>query len=149
MIPQRPAYRPKVRWRSPIVQLHVIAHAELLSGFMAFDICTFLFHGFLFLRPSNHRDIWHAALRRRLFAKSVTCYIGSSPCGPLTHLEMDCCCDIWTFGPRGETKTKSLSRAINGCAPVCLLIAPSEAQWDPFTVDGADNGVVGGGGCGG
>lgn len=48
------------------------------------------------------------------------------------------CCDIWTFWPRGETLTKSLSLAINGRATVYLWRAPLEVQWNSFTVDGAD-----------
>lgn len=52
---------------------------------------------------------------------------------------MDCAVTFEHSDPEGKHKTKSLSLAINGCASVCLLIAPSEAQWDTFTVDGADN----------
>lgn len=60
------------------------------------------------------------------------------PCQPLTW-RCDCVVTFEHFDPEGKHKTKSLSLAINGCASVCLLIAPLEVRWDSFTVDGADN----------
>lgn len=113
----------------------MIPHAELLSYFNGSrDIFILCF----FFLPFNHRDISRHRGGRLFFAVSVTCYISSSPCRPLTWRWI-VAVTFKHFNPEGKHKTKSLSRAINGCATVCLLIASLEAQWDSFTVDGADN----------
>lgn len=52
---------------------------------------------------------------------------------------LDGSCWLKDLDPEGKCQTKRLSFAINGCADVCLLIAPLEVQQDSFTVAEAEN----------